>query len=456
MTEMMQNPKLLWRWEGNKVLLNTFIVLNQTAGEIFEFCAEPHSLESCVEYMQNRYKEIPREKIEKDTLTIVAQLVKKRILIPEDFDYSNQPIPVDPHPVEQLKKHFNMSLHSPFSISIETTYRHLPNYESLQVLPPLEGRTELSTDQWKNFISLLAQEKVFAVTFAGGEPLMRPDLEELLTYSREKGLSTSLHSNGIASQERIRALAKTGIMAFYLRLDGPDSKTHDSIRKIPGGFDTIVKNINLLLDENISVIVLFTFLRENMGKLESTLRFIHSLGVQRVGLEGFHGEEELYARLSLSLEQYVDAIRRVYELETELDGLRITYPDIPAAVFEEAVGLEAYERMSRMGQLEPCHACITSCAVNPYGDILPCSLSIGVSMGNILRDDFLKCWHEHELAHHLRTITKAQQHKCRDCTLQTVCVGGCNALPQQLKPMADRFSPDPLCEQCFARYKGRR
>lgn len=453
MTAVMQNPKLLWRWEGDKVLLNTFIVLNQTAGEIFEYCAEPQPLPSLVEYMQNRYRDVPPDKIEKDTLRIVAQLVKKRILIPEDFDYRKEPIPVDPHPLEQLKKHFNMSLRSPFSVSIDITYQHPPGYESLQVLPPLKGRTELLSDQWKDFITLLADEGVFAVTFAGGEPLLRPDLEELLAHSKEKGLFTSLHSNGVAPEERIQALVETGLGAVYIRLDGPDALSHERIRKLPGSFDTIVRTITVLLERNISVIALFTLLRENLDELESTLLFIHELGVQRVGLEGFHGEEPLYAQLSLSLDQYADAIRRVHTLENELEGLRITYPDVPAAVFQKSVGLEAYERMHKLGQLESCHACITSCSVNPYGDIQACSLTIGVSMGNILHDDFLALWHDHEIAHHLRTITKAQQHPCSQCRLQPVCVGGCNALPQQLKPSGDRFSADPLCEQCFEQYK---
>ena len=166
MTAVMQNPKLRWRWEGEKVLLNTFIVLNQTAGEIFEYCAEPQSLPSLVEYMQNRYKEVPPDKIEKDTLNIVTQLVKKRILIPENLDYKNEPIPLDPHPIAQLQKHFNMTLRSPFSVSIDITYRHPPGYESLQVLPPFEDRTELTTEQWQHFIDALGDADVFAVTFA--------------------------------------------------------------------------------------------------------------------------------------------------------------------------------------------------------------------------------------------------------------------------------------------------
>lgn len=454
MTAVMQNPKLRWRWEGDKVLLNTFIVLNQTAGEIFEYCAEPQPLPSLVEYMQNRYKEVPPDKIEKDTFKIVAQLVKKRILIPEDLDYRKEPIPLDPNPVAQLQKHFNMSLRSPFSVSIDITYRHPPGYESLQVLPPSEGRTELTTEQWRQFLDTLADENVFAVTFAGGEPLLRQDLEELMTYASERGLFISLHSNGMAPEERIKTISEMDLGAFYIRVDGPDASTHESIRKITGGFDTVMRTISLLLDHDVPVIALFTLLRENLDKLESTLQFIHRLGVQRVGLEGFHGEEALYAQLSLSLGQYADAIRRVYTVEKELEGLRITYPDVPAAVYQEAVGLEAYERMHKFGQLEPCHACITSCSVNPYGDIQACSLTIGVSMGNILHDDFLTLWHDHEMAHHLRTITKAQQHPCSQCTLQSMCIGGCNALPQQLKPSGDRFSSDPLCEQCFTHYQG--
>src|SRR5215212_8534521 len=55
---------------------------------------------------------------------------------------------------------------------------------------------ELSTDQCKEVLKDLADFKVPAVLFSGGEPLVRQDLFELAAYARELGLHVVLSTNG--------------------------------------------------------------------------------------------------------------------------------------------------------------------------------------------------------------------------------------------------------------------
>ncbi|GAI20496.1 unnamed protein product, partial [marine sediment metagenome] len=60
------------------------------------------------------------------------------------------------------------------------------------------GKTcnELSTSQAKAVLDDFAQFNVPSVLFSGGEPLMRPDLFELIEYAGQKGLRAVISTNG--------------------------------------------------------------------------------------------------------------------------------------------------------------------------------------------------------------------------------------------------------------------
>ena len=55
---------------------------------------------------------------------------------------------------------------------------------------------ELTTEQCKAVLDDLAEFKVPAVLFSGGEPLVRPDLFELAAYARSQELHVVLSTNG--------------------------------------------------------------------------------------------------------------------------------------------------------------------------------------------------------------------------------------------------------------------
>jgi MoaA/NifB/PqqE/SkfB family radical SAM enzyme len=58
-----------------------------------------------------------------------------------------------------------------------------------------EGK-ELSTEQWKYILDDLVSYGVFQVTFGGGEPTLRDDLQELALHARRGGLNLCMTTNG--------------------------------------------------------------------------------------------------------------------------------------------------------------------------------------------------------------------------------------------------------------------
>jgi MoaA/NifB/PqqE/SkfB family radical SAM enzyme len=72
---------------------------------------------------------------------------------------------------------------------------------------PASAGIELSADQWKRAIDILCAMGVRNISFNGGEPLLREDAGEIISYaSREKGCITWLFTNAMLLEEpRLKA-----------------------------------------------------------------------------------------------------------------------------------------------------------------------------------------------------------------------------------------------------------
>src|SRR4026207_815670 len=136
-------------------------------------------------------------------------------------------------------------------------------------------------DYWKTDPSAKATElKSFAdaaryfnpmvITFTGGEPTMRRDLEEIVagvnSAVRLKYMTLITHG-GMLSGERARSIWKAGINQFNISLDYLDER-HDAARGIPGLHARIMKTIPRMREVGITGIRFNTVIkRDNLDQL---------------------------------------------------------------------------------------------------------------------------------------------------------------------------------------------
>ena len=81
---------------------------------------------------------------------------------------------------------------------------------------------ELSTAEVKRLISIL-RGATDTLDITGGEPMVREDLEEILSFARQKGLRTVLNTKGIGIEQRPDLMRFTD--ALVLSLDTLDPRT---------------------------------------------------------------------------------------------------------------------------------------------------------------------------------------------------------------------------------------
>lgn len=116
---------------------------------------------------------------------------------------------------------------------------------------PDRDRDELSTEEGKALLRHLhdaAGERLVVLT--GGDPLERPDLEELVAYGAELGHRMTLTPSvtPLLTEARLDSLTKVGIRRFALSLDGARAETHDGFRGVAGTFARTVAVARYLRD----------------------------------------------------------------------------------------------------------------------------------------------------------------------------------------------------------------
>lgn len=110
---------------------------------------------------------------------------------------------------------------------------------------------QLSTARLKEVLSELSGLGCRKVHFTGGEPTLRPDLEELVAHASAAGIRVTLTSNGtLFTRERARRIVEAGLRGINVSIDSPVAAVHDEIRGVPGAFAESLEGLKNLRKES--------------------------------------------------------------------------------------------------------------------------------------------------------------------------------------------------------------
>ena len=88
-------------------------------------------------------------------------------------------------------------------------------------------------DVMKRRIEALANLKTAMITCTGGEPLLHPDLAEIISEIRHHGILVTLITNGyLLTEERIKKLNEAGLQSLQISIDNikPDEVSYKSLK----------------------------------------------------------------------------------------------------------------------------------------------------------------------------------------------------------------------------------
>ena len=118
------------------------------------------------------------------------------------------------------------------------------------------------------------------LVFTGGDPLKRPDLDELVGRAVSLGLRTSVTPSGTALLDRdaVRRLRDLGVSRLAISLDGPDAATHDAFRRVAGSFEHTLRACGHARDLGLPLQVNTTLSPHNLHLVEPMAGLAESLG----------------------------------------------------------------------------------------------------------------------------------------------------------------------------------
>ncbi|HEY4979591.1 MAG TPA: radical SAM protein, partial [Candidatus Acidoferrum sp.] len=114
--------------------------------------------------------------------------------------------------------------------------------------------------EMKKRLDILAGMGTSIVTISGGEPLLHPELDEIIRYIRKQGMIAGLITNGFfLNKERIERLNGAGLEHLQISIDNavPDEVSKKSLKTLDGRLEMLSEwavfqvNINSVLGSGV-------------------------------------------------------------------------------------------------------------------------------------------------------------------------------------------------------------
>lgn len=242
---------------------------------------------------------------------------------------------------------------------------------------PMRAARELGTAALLGVVDGLADRGCQTVYFTGGEPLVRPDLPELVARAKARGLWVGIESNGYQYPTLAEVIGPFD--RLLIPLEGP-AEVHDQIRE-PGAYERVIAAVAAARAHGVPVTTVTTLNRHNLDSVDAVLEFAVANGVTAEFRLLFHNRV-LDGGASREIAPEPEALRRTLRAI-----LAARKAGRPVATSERTlrwmIDWDDFARPTRGGaEVEPnCMAGLTHLYVDPDGAVYPCRQRVGTTPG---------------------------------------------------------------------------
>lgn len=319
---------------------------------------------------------------------------------------------------------------------------------------PERDPRELDTDEGRVFLESVRAfgDPSPVVVFTGGDPLMRPDLTELVRHGTELGLTMAVTpaTTPRLTAHRLAELKEAGARRIALSVDAATAERHDAFRGEVGSFDVALRAAEQAGTMGLPVQVNTTVTRSTVRGLRDMADLVERMGA--VMWEVFFLVPVGRGRLlePLSPLQHERVLRWLYRTARTAPYRVIT---VEAPFYRRIVRqMEARRRRGRADD-EPAHRREGArrfpgstgdgngfVFVSHTGEVLPSGF-LPISAGNVRSDDLTRIYRTSEVFRTLRD-REALRGKCGACEFRYVC-GGSRA--RAMAVHGHWMEEDPFC-----------
>lgn len=295
---------------------------------------------------------------------------------------------------------------------------------------------ELTTDEARLVIDELTYlNRNLMLVLSGGEPMLRKDIYEIISYAREGGFIVVMGSNGtLIKEEELRLLKEAGLKGLGISIDFIEPSRHDSFRGMNGAWEASYFALRRARELGIETQMDVTLTDANYHQMEHFIELAHELGVKALNFF-FLVCTGRARRTDISTRNYNIALKRITELSLSEKRLMVRARCAPH------IYRLMYESGARPSKgIKGCLAGRHYMRITPQGYVTPCPY-MDLRAGDLRRNSILEIWEGSSLMGELRD--ERYTGRCGACEYRFIC-GGCRA--RAYAETGDLMADDPLCD----------
>ncbi len=283
---------------------------------------------------------------------------------------------------------------------------------------------ELGTQECLRLVDSMANLGVQTIGWTGGEPLLRQDLEEIVSYAKSRGsIRSGITTNGIPlTEKRARSLKRAGVTFIQISLDGSTPERNARMRKATEeDFHRIIAAMRICRRLGFKLSLAMVLGAENLDDGPDFVSLAQREGVPLLRLCGF---------VPFGRGKNREIIDRLCFDQDNLPGLK--------SFFQKALKLSDPMVIPDpgFGPLPPdylFHPCVSgrkTFYLTSTGDVYPCTtlLSSEFLVGNVRERSLEELWEDDKMTLVSSIPNQKIKGYCSECRQLPQCHGGCRGI----------------------------
>lgn len=265
-----------------------------------------------------------------------------------------------------------------------------------------KGVPELSTKEAKRVIDETLDMGVSIIAFTGGEPLMRKDIFELISYVNKRKAVSLLFTNGeFLTEENADKLAEAGLYSIFVSIDSPYPEEHDKLRSRQGLFQKALEGLEKMRKRGVLAGISNYATKSNTEK--KMYKKIYNLARDRKLLNVMLFDGVPTGNMLKNTEEMLSPEQReeIRQFSSKLFKYSVI-PPLSSQAWQNSI--EGY--LGGIG----CLAGNIQYYMSAYGEVTPCDFT-PLSFGNIRKEPLKKIWKRmvrHNAYNHRSTFCRMQ------------------------------------------------
>lgn len=316
---------------------------------------------------------------------------------------------------------------------------------------------EMDTTEAFSMIDDLAEFRVPVLLLSGGEPLLRPDIMDIIAYARKRGIRVTISTNGtLIDRPMSKELKGLGVSYVGISLDGIGA-TNDRFRGQTGAYDRALAGIRNCLAVGQKVGLRLTMNQQNVQDIDRIFQLVEEEEIPRVCFYHlvYSGRGSSLVDSDFTAEQMKDLVGLIADKVEDYQRRGLNKEIL--TVDNHCDGIYLYlmeqrrdpQKASRILELLRTNGGnrtgIAIGCVDWFGRVHPDQFSQDITFGTVRERPFSELWTDESnvVLAGLRNRKPLLKGRCGHCAWLDVCNGNFRARASAVN--GDVWSSDPAC-----------